>query len=90
HNLKDVILLINSIDFNDAEDTHVVSQVYEDLLLRMGKEGGIAGEFYTPRPIVKLMVKIVDPKVGETVFDPFSGSCGFLVESYKHIMEKCD
>ncbi len=87
-NLKDVIALINSIDFNDAEDTHVVSQVYEDLLLRMGKEGGIAGEFYTPRPIVKLMVKIVDPKVGETIFDPFCGSCGFLVESYKHLMEK--
>ena len=87
YNLKDVIALIDGIDFNDAEDSHVLSQVYEDLLLRLGKEGGIAGEFYTPRPIVRLMVKIVDPKIGETVFDPFCGSCGFLVESYKHMMK---
>ncbi|MGQ9507626.1 MAG: type I restriction-modification system subunit M, partial [Candidatus Bathycorpusculaceae bacterium] len=86
YNLKDVISLIDGIDFNDAEDSHVLSQVYEDLLLRLGKEGGIAGEFYTPRPIVRLMVKIVDPKIGETIFDPFCGSCGFLVESYKHMM----
>jgi len=87
YNLKDVITLIDGINFNDAEDSHVLSQVYEDLLLRLGKEGGIAGEFYTPRPIVRLMVKIVDPKIGETVFDPFCGSCGFLVESYKHVMK---
>ncbi len=86
YNLKDVIALIDGIDFNNAEDSHVLSQVYEELLLRMGREGGIAGEFYTPRPIVRLMVKIVDPKVGETVFDPFCGSCGFLVESYRHMM----
>jgi type I restriction enzyme M protein len=86
YNLKDVISLIDGIDFNDAEDSHVLSQVYEDLLLRLGKEGGIAGEFYTPRPIVRLMVKIVDPKIGETIFDPFCGSCGFLAESYKHMI----
>jgi type I restriction enzyme M protein len=86
YNLKDVIALIDGIDFNNAEDSHVLSQVYEDLLLRLGKEGGIAGEFYTPRPIVRLMVKIVDPKIGETIFDPFCGSCGFLVESYKHMI----
>ncbi|MEM3731862.1 MAG: N-6 DNA methylase, partial [Candidatus Bathyarchaeia archaeon] len=64
----------------------VLSQVYEELLLRMGREGGVAGEFYTPRPIVRLMVKIVNPQVGEKVFDPFCGSCGFLVESYRHMM----
>jgi len=59
--------------------------VYEDLLLRMGREGGIAGEFYTPRPIVRFMVKVVNPKVGERVLDPFCGSSGFLVESFKRM-----
>ena len=83
YNLKDVIVLIDEIDFNDAEDSHVVSQVYEELLLKLGKEHGIAGEFYTPRPIVRLIVKMVNPEIGETVFDPFCGSCGFLAESYK-------
>lgn len=81
-NLKDVIGLIDDIDFNNPDDSHIVSQVYEELLLRMGKEGGIAGEFYTPRPIVKLMVKIVKPEIGERILDPFCGSGGFLAESY--------
>lgn len=83
YNLKDVIERLDKIDYNEAEDSHIVSQVYEELLLKLGKEHGIAGEFYTPRPIVRLMVKIVNPIIGETVFDPFCGSCGFLVESYK-------
>ena len=87
YNLKDVINLIDEIDFNDVEDSHIVSQVYEELLLRLGKEGGVAGEFYTPRPIVRLMVKVVNPQIGETTFDPFCGSCGFLVESYKRMKE---
>jgi len=85
YNLREVIDLIHEINFNDAEDSHVVSQVYEELLLKMGREGGVAGEFYTPRPIVRLMVKIVNPETGETVLDPFCGSCGFLVESYKRM-----
>lgn len=84
-NLKDVISIVDEIDFNSADDSHVVSQVYEELLLKMGKEGGVAGEFYTPRPIVRLMVEIVNPKSNERLLDPFCGSCGFLVESFKHI-----
>jgi len=87
YNLKDVISLLDEIDFNRAEDSHVLSQVYEELLLRLGKEGGVAGEFYTPRPVVRLMVKIVDPAIGERVFDPFCGSGGFLVESYMHMLK---
>lgn len=56
--------------------------------MMMGREGGAAGEYYTPRPLVRLMVKIVNPKIGETVFDPLSGSCGFLVESFKWMREQ--
>jgi type I restriction enzyme M protein len=87
YNLKDVIALLNEINFNNAQDSHILSQVYEELLLRLGREGGVAGEFYTPRPIVRLMTKIVNPKIGESLFDPFCGSCGFLIESYKHMRE---
>jgi type I restriction enzyme M protein len=76
------------IDFNNIEDSHILSQFYEDLLVKLGRESGIAGEFYTPRPIVRLMVKILNPKMNGhmRLLDPFCGSCGFLVESYKHIM----
>lgn len=87
YNFKDVIDIINAIDFNNPEDSHIVSIAYEDLLLRMGREGGIAGEFYTPRPIVRFMVKIVNPEIGERVLDPFCGSSGFLVESFKRMKE---
>ncbi|MCD6384304.1 N-6 DNA methylase, partial [Candidatus Sumerlaeota bacterium] len=82
YNLKDVIDLLDEIDFNNAEDSHILSQIYEELLLRLGREGGVAGEFYTPRPIVRLMVRIIAPQIGEKVLDPFCGSCGFLIESY--------
>jgi len=85
YNLKDVIDIIDRVDFQRVEDTHIISQVYEDLLLRMGREGGVAGEFYTPRPIIRFMVKVVNPQIGETVFDPFCGSGGFLVEAYQRM-----
>ena len=87
YNLKDVIELLNEINFNNVEDSHILSQAYEELLLKLGREGGVAGEFYTPRPIVRLMTKIVSPKIGEKILDPFCGSCGFLIESYKHMKE---
>lgn len=85
YNLKDVIVIVNEIDFHRPEDVHTISVAYEQLLSKMGSEGGLSGEFYTPRPIVRFMVKAVDPKMGETVYDPFCGSAGFLVEAYSHI-----
>lgn len=87
-NFKDVVNLLNELDFSDPKDTHIISQVYEELLLKMGQEGGASGEFYTPRPIIRLMIQIIDPKIGERIFDPFAGSGGFLAESFKNIKEK--
>jgi len=87
HNFKEIILKIKDIDFTNPEDTHVMSQLYEETLMMMGREGGAAGEYYTPRPVVRFMVKVIDPKSGETIFDPFCGSAGFLVESYNYIIE---
>ena len=60
-NLKDVIDIIDEINFNNPDYSHILSQFYEELLIKLGKESGIAGEFYTPRPVVRLMTKIVDP-----------------------------
>lgn len=88
YNFKDVVNLLNDLDFSDPKDTHVISQVYEDLLLRMGQEGGTSGEFYTPRAIIKLIVQMIDPKIGETIFDPFAGSGGFLAEGFNYLKQK--
>lgn len=87
YNLRDVIAIIDEIDFQNTDDIHTVSHIYEDLLKRLGSENRMAGEFYTPRPIVRFMVQMVDPKISEIVYDPACGSAGFLVESYIHMAE---
>lgn len=82
YNLKEVLAIINGIDFHSQDDIFTVSQVYEELLRRLGSENRLAGEFYTPRPVVRFMVELVDPKIGETVYDPACGTCGFLAQAY--------
>jgi type I restriction enzyme M protein len=82
YNLKEVLAIINGIDFHSQDDIFTVSQVYEELLRRLGSENRLAGEFYTPRSVVRFMVEVVDPKIGETVYDPACGTCGFLAQSY--------
>jgi type I restriction enzyme M protein len=86
HNLKDVLGIVDQIDFHSQDDIFTVSQVYEDLLRRLGSENRVAGEFYTPRPMIRFVVQLVAPQVGETIYDPACGSCGFLVQAYQHIL----
>lgn len=87
--LAELIELIDEIDFSSPEDTNILSIVYEDLLMvTAGQKGGGAGEFYTPRPVIRFMINIVQPKIGEKILDPFCGSAGFLVESYKFLRDK--
>ena len=88
YNLKDVLQIIDKIDFHSQDDIFTVSQVYEDLLRRLGSENRLAGEFYTPRPVVRFMVELVDPKIGETVYDPACGTCGFLAQAYLHMKKQ--
>ncbi len=90
YNLLDVIEKINKIDFSSYEDSHILSQVYEELLLEMGSEAGWGGEFYTPRPVIRFIINVIKPKIGETILDPFGGSAGFLIEAYKYLLKKND
>jgi len=87
YTMLDVIEILDRVEMAHYQDTHFLSQVYEEILQEMGAEGGWAGEFYTPRPIIRLMVDIVDPKLGDIILDPFVGSAGFLVEGFHHIEE---
>jgi len=88
YNLLDVIEKIDHIDPSNYEDTQVLSQVYEELLLQMGTEAGWGGEFYTPRPVIRFIINVIKPRIGGKIFDPFGGSAGFLVEAYKYLVEK--
>ncbi|MGQ9859518.1 MAG: N-6 DNA methylase [Thermodesulfobacteriota bacterium] len=65
--LKGVLEIINGIDFHSQEDIFTVSQVYEELLRRLGSENRLGGDFYTPRPVVRFMVEFIAPGNGETV-----------------------
>lgn len=87
--LRDVINKINQIHFTSSEEIHTLSHLYESLLKEMRDAAGDAGEFYTPRAVVKFMVQVVNPKLGETVLDPACGTGGFLVESFEHIKKQC-
>lgn len=82
YNLKDVLGVINGINFHNQDDIFTVSEVYEGLLRLLGGENRLAGEFYTPRPVVRFIVELVNPQIGETVYDPACGTCGFLAQSY--------
>ena len=65
-----------------------MSHLYEDKIRRMGNAGRNGGEYYTPRPLIRTIVRIIDPKIGETVLDPACGSAGFLCEAYAYMKQK--
>ncbi|MGZ8219378.1 N-6 DNA methylase [Methylomagnum sp.] len=83
--LRDIIVKINGIHFNSSEEIHTLSHLYESMLREMRDAAGDSGEFYTPRSVVRFMVAVVDPRLGETVLDPACGTGGFLVEAFDHL-----
>ncbi|MFJ1337772.1 N-6 DNA methylase [Pseudomonas caricapapayae] len=88
HTLREVLDIVDTLNFQSESDLFELSLVYEGLLQNMGDAGGYAGEFYTPRPVVRAMVKAIGPKAGETIYDAAAGSCGFLVEAFEHLKSK--
>ena len=83
--LRDVINKLNGIHFTASEEMHTLGALYESMLREMRDAAGDSGEFYTPRSVVRLMVTVTDPHLGEKVLDPASGTGGFLVEAYNHL-----
>ncbi len=86
--LRDIINKIDEIHFTSNEELNSLSHLYESILKEMRDASGDAGEFYTPRPVVKFMVDMLDPKIGETVLDPACGTGGFLVEAFEHLKKQ--
>jgi type I restriction enzyme M protein len=86
-NFLDVLDKVHEISSERIDPTHVfaISQVYEGLLLKMGDKGNDGGQFFTPREIIRAMIRVVDPRVGETVYDPCCGTGGFLAQTYEHM-----
>ncbi len=87
--LRDVVDKINGIHFNSSEEMHTLSRLYETMLREMRDAAGDSGEFYTPRPVVKFMVEVMNPQLGEIILDPSCGTGGFLVEAMSHLEQQC-
>jgi len=86
-NFLDVLDKVQDITTESIDPTHVftLSQVYEGLLLKMGEKGNDGGQFFTPREVIRAMVRTVDPGIGDTIYDPCCGTGGFLAQSYEYI-----
>ncbi len=82
--IRQVINKISDINFNKKDDRHQFGDIYEGLLKDL-QSAGNAGEFYTPRPLTKFLVEMIDPKLGEKVLDPACGTGGFLINALEHV-----
>ena len=85
YNLRDIIEQVDELRFGSQAEKHELSQLYEAKIREMGNAGRNGGEYYTPRPLIRAIIKVVKPKIGETIYDGACGSAGFLCESYEYL-----
>ncbi len=85
YNLREVINLVDELKFRTHKEKHEMSHLYEDKIKNMGNAGRNGGEYYTPRPLIKTIVKVVAPEIGNKVYDGAVGSAGFLVEAFEYL-----
>ena len=88
YNLREVIDHIDELEFGAQTQKHELSHLYEAKIKNMGNAGRNGGEYYTPRPLIRALIKVIDPKIGETICDPAVGSAGFLCEAYEYLKEQ--
>ena len=85
YNLREVINLIDQLSFGSSEEKHEMSHLYESKIQNMGNAGRNGGEYYTPRPLIKTVVKVVNPIIGNKIYDGAVGSAGFLCEAFEYL-----
>ncbi len=86
--LRDVINKLAGIHFTSSSELQTLGALYESMLREMRDAAGDSCEFYTPRAVVRFMVAVTNPRLGETVLDPASGTGGFLVEAFNHLSQQ--
>jgi type I restriction enzyme M protein len=85
YNLRDVIDLVDELRFGSQSEKHELSHLYEAKIKNMGNAGRNGGEYYTPRPLIRAMIKVIKPRIGERIYDGACGSAGFLCEAYEYL-----
>ncbi len=85
YNLRDIIESVDELSFGSQKEKHELSHLYEAKIKNMGNAGRNGGEYYTPRPLIRAIISVVDPQLGETIYDGAAGSAGFLCESFDYL-----
>lgn len=85
YNLREIIDQIDELRFRSRDEKHEMSSLYEDKIKNMGNAGRNGGEYYTPRPLIKAIVQVVAPKIGDRIYDGAVGSAGFLCEAFEYL-----
>jgi type I restriction enzyme M protein len=87
YNLREVLDLVDELKFQTAEELHEMSFLYENKIKNMGNAGRNGGEYYTPRPLIKAIIEVVSPRIGQTIYDGAAGSAGFLCEAFVYLLQ---
>jgi len=87
YNLREVIEKVDALRFGTSAEKHELSHLYEAKIRNMGNAGRNGGEYYTPRPLIRAIIQVVDPRIGERVYDGACGSAGFLCEAYDYLRQ---
>ena len=85
YTLRDIIDHIDELRFRSQVEKHELSALYEEKIKRMGNAGRNGGEYYTPRPLIRAMIRVIQPKIGERIYDGACGSAGFLCEAHDYL-----
>lgn len=88
YNLREILAYADELPFRSSKDKHELSHLYETKIKNMGNAGRNGGQYYTPRPLIRAMIDIIDPQIGEKVYDGAVGSAGFLCEAYDYMYER--
>jgi type I restriction enzyme M protein len=87
YNLREIIDHVDELRFRSQTEKHELSALYEEKIKRMGNAGRNGGEYYTPRPLIRAMIRVVNPRLGETIYDGACGSAGFLCEAFDYLRQ---
>jgi type I restriction enzyme M protein len=90
YNLREILEYADALPFRSTKNKHELSHLYESKIKNMGNAGRNGGQYYTPRPLIRAMIQVTAPQIGETVYDGAAGSCGFLCEAYDYMLERMD
>ncbi|QAA82602.1 SAM-dependent DNA methyltransferase [Aequorivita sp. H23M31] len=88
--LREILGYVDELPFRSSKDKHELSHLYETKIKNMGNAGRNGGQYYTPRPLIRAMIDVIKPQIGEKIYDGAAGSCGFLCEAYDYMYDRME